>query len=577
MKEEKEYNKIFQNTSLFFVAVGLVFFFASFFQGAPVVAPRYAEADGCNVPAIGTVFYSDSSTYILSGYTIPAARYCGYNTTDGNWCTPDNFPGISSDQKQTLQVGGGDGYRYSGAVNDGRTSMQCSWDFKVTNMPPYACNVTNGVFNYPYTYPASTFPPGTYSITYPGGSGTYTYAYPGYSQGATVLDVGHYYGSGPGCSWDFIIYNPPPVLTPGSSMTPNGATIQRSEDYALDVRADRAIGQVSGVNTWGGGTYYNDMLKGDAALVGDFNCSDFSCYGNTQWGPTGRQWGGGGLDGTYFTGAPSGHYDMNMYMKSDGGWGLWSGPYHYFFDIVPPSYTHYTVGSWSACSGYNTETGLGGTQTRTVTSYTNATSPNDSAPASSQSCSVPTYTHYNVSAWTACAGYNLNTGQNGTETRTVSSYINTTSPNDSAPASSQSCSMPADFNFLSAPPGEPGSGTLGNTYSTFVTFVGGQQSALSAPVSIAVNPTFPDYPNPPSLTFSVTNVSPSLPAGVSYTFTPNPLSAGQYSQGASFVANVPVTDSGLYTLTIEASGGGIVKQATVYLNVNTVNPSFIEI
>lgn len=237
------------------------------------------------------------------------------------------------------------------------------------------------------------------------------------------------------------------------------------------------------------------------------------------------------------------------------------------------SYTHYTVGSWSACTGYNTSTGQGGTQTRTVTSYTNTTGPSDSAPASSQSCSVSSYTHYNISSWSACGGYNTSTGQGGSQTRTVSSYTDTTGPSDSEPSSSQSCSMPPDFNFLSA----PGSGTLSNVYSTFVTFIGGQQTALSVPVMIAIDPTFPSYPTPANLAFSVTNVSPGLPAGVSYAFTPNPVSPSGYSQGTSFVVTVPVTNAGLYTLTVEASGGGIVKQATVYLNVNVANPTFQEI
>ena len=185
---------------------------------------------------------------------------------------------------------------------------------------------------------------------------------------------------------------------------------------------------------------------------------------------------------------------------------------------------------------------------------------------SSQSCSVGTYTHYNISSWSSCTGYNTSTGQGGTQTRTVSSYTDTTSPDASVPSSSQSCSMPPDFNFIP-----------NNSYSTFATFVGGQQSALSAPVTIAVSPVFANYPSPPNLTFAVTNVSPALPSGVLYTFTPNPLSSSQYSQGASFVINVPATNAVLYTLTVEASGGGIIKQATVYLIVNEVNPTFIEI
>jgi hypothetical protein len=187
-----------------------------------------------------------------------------------------------------------------------------------------------------------------------------------------------------------------------------------------------------------------------------------------------------------------------------------------------------------------------------------------------------TYTHYSVSSWGACSGYDSETGQDGTQTRSVTSFKNTTGPNDSPPASSQSCNAPSDFNFLSEPLSEGESGTFGNTYSTFVTFIGAQQSAFSQPVTIAVSPVFANYPNPPDITFSVTNVSPALPSGVSYTFTPNPLTPSEYSDGAYFVANVPVTEPGLYVITVEASSGDIVKQATVNLNASAANPTFEE-
>ncbi|MBI2046027.1 MAG: hypothetical protein HYT28_01220, partial [Parcubacteria group bacterium] len=305
----------------------------------------------------------------------------------------------------------------------------------------------------------------------------------GAGESNATVGNGTYWGNG-ACPWSYTVTDPPP---PPPTITwygtPNGTVLTRGEDYSADLRANQAINgiQISG-NVWGDGSDHSGVITPENPLgVEDFDCSDGVCMGHVQWSGTGRNW------GTSFTGLPAGSYARYMYMRNTSG--SWSGAFYNTFTITPPSYTHYSVGSWSACSGYNTETGQGGTQTRTVTSYTDSNAPNDSEPASSQSCSVPTYTHYNVTSWTACSGYNSDTGQGGTQTRTVTSYTNTTSPNDSAPASSQSCDAPPDFNFLSAPPPDGESGTLGNTYSTFVTFVGGQQSALSQAVSIAVSPT----------------------------------------------------------------------------------------
>lgn len=134
--------------------------------------------------------------------------------------------------------------------------------------------------------------------------------------------------------------------------------------------------------------------------------------------------------------------------------------------------------------------------------------------------------------------------------------------------------MPPDFNLILDPPEQ---GILGNTYNSFVTFIGSQPSKLSSPVKIAVKQVFPKQSNLPDLTFSVKKITPSLPSGVQYIFNPTTLTPPNYSKGTTFTINVPYTKAGLYTLLLEVSGGGIVKQATVKLNVNVVNPTFLEI
>jgi len=255
-----------------------------------------------------------------------------------------------------------------------------------------------------------------------------------------------------------------------------------------------------------------------------------------------------------------------------------------YFNISLTEYTHYWCGQvgqvcdgsgWGACTGYDPVTGEGGTQTRTVIPYTNSTGPSDSTPTSSQSCSVTLYTHWDTSAWGGCGGYDPATGQGGTQTRTVTSYTDPTCCDDSEPASSRTCDLPPDYDLYDVSGGNPNDIT--NTFGIYVTFINDQQIKFSSTAQIGVSPVFSSHPSQPTVTFSVIGVSPALPAGTEYFFTPSGLTTNDYSLGTEFKVKVPRTDPGLYKITIQAEGGGIVKQGIVNLNVNVADPTFEEI
>ncbi|PIP73700.1 MAG: hypothetical protein COW88_01135 [Candidatus Lloydbacteria bacterium CG22_combo_CG10-13_8_21_14_all_47_15] len=185
------------------------------------------------------------------------------------------------------------------------------------------------------------------------------------------------------------------------------------------------------------------------------------------------------------------------------------------------------------------------------------------------------YTHWNVGAWGVCSGYDSETGQNGTQTRTVESFADEACCNDSEPASSRECSMPPDYDLFDVTGGDPNDIT--NAFSIYVTFIGDQQVKFSSPVQIGVSPVFANHPNQSDVNFSVTGVSPALPADTEYFFTPQTITPAGYLTGTEFKAKVQRTSAGVYSIGIQAESGGIVKNGTIFLNVSVVNPSFQEI
>lgn len=182
------------------------------------------------------------------------------------------------------------------------------------------------------------------------------------------------------------------------------------------------------------------------------------------------------------------------------------------------------------------------------------------------------YTHYTTGVWSVCAGFDPLTGLGGNQTRSVTSNEDEIPPNESEPLSSRPCDALPDFDFLDS------EGVINNIYNSFVTFIGDQQKKFATPVQIIIDPVFENHPNPEDLIFVVTDVSLALPEGTDLTFIPSPLTPAGFDLGTQFDMDVVRTDdSGLYIITIEVTGGDITKQAFVNLNVRVLNPTFEEI
>ncbi|MCR4330151.1 MAG: hypothetical protein NUV65_06440, partial [Candidatus Roizmanbacteria bacterium] len=78
------------------------------------------------------------------------------------------------------------------------------------------------------------------------------------------------------------------------------------------------------------------------------------------------------------------------------------------------------------------------------------------------------------------------------------------------------------------------------------------------------------------VTFSVSDISPALPGAV-YNFTPATLSSSEYDTGALFTVTAPGnTEQRDYTITVEASGGGITRSVDVVMGVTVIDPNFKE-
>ena len=527
------------NSSKIFNLILSVFLFT-------IVPFHVAYGETCEVPAMGETL--SPAPYNLT-VTLPSGQYSGRNVVyvEGK-PVEDNWSGYIASGSYPKAIFAG---HYTGTNGAG-----CSWDFTVVNENPIRRSVPaiGATFDEPYTL-TMTIPPGHYSgfnsnEVLNGGNwegdiganwnGFYGYIY------SRILPAGHYTGTngttgslqqtGDECKWDFTVKKtsytaPTPVAEPvaNCAMPPIGAVYQAP--YALTMAVPS--GQYHGYNSVEG------------------NWSGYIAGVVTQGFRSEEEY-----RGNYYTRiVPAGHYTGT----NDAGC-------NWDFTVVESNQLPIDNTGAGTTGATNVNVGGGASQ------QGQGTIDGGGSGASSQ-----IFTHYKKGQWSVCTGYNISTGQGGTQTRTVSSYVDNIGPSDSQPPSSQSCTMPPDFNFLLSSTGESGSVILGNVYSTFVTFIGGQQSALSVPVQITVSPSFASYINPPDLSFAVTNVSPALPSGVSYTFTPNPLSPSQYAQGTSFVANVPQVSPGVYIITAEASGGGIVKQATIKMNVNVVNPTFLEI
>ncbi len=186
-------------------------------------------------------------------------------------------------------------------------------------------------------------------------------------------------------------------------------------------------------------------------------------------------------------------------------------------------------------------------------------------------------TNYSAGAWGVCTGYDTQTGQGGTQTRPITTSQGSC-PSNSNPASSRSCSLPFSFSLAeSTGAGGTGNLSIGSDYEIEAVFVGNSQSQLSSEAIISVSPEFSQYPNMPDINFSVPSSNPALPSGMQYNFSPTLITSGQYSTGVAFSVNVPRVNSGEYIIKVNVNGGGITRVANVKLKVRLLNPTFKEI
>ncbi len=115
--------------------------------------------------------------------------------------------------------------------------------------------------------------------------------------------------------------------------------------------------------------------------------------------------------------------------------------------------------------------------------------------------------------------------------------------------------------------------SLNNSNAIFASLVGGA-SSVSTETTITLIPsgTFTN-----DVALSVDSVNPAL-SGATFNFADSSLSSAEYSGGTKFSVNVPSGfSSGLYTITIKGDGGGLIRTVNIQLNIEAVEPSWIEI
>ncbi|MEK7503085.1 MAG: hypothetical protein AAB556_01415 [Patescibacteria group bacterium] len=125
---------------------------------------------------------------------------------------------------------------------------------------------------------------------------------------------------------------------------------------------------------------------------------------------------------------------------------------------------------------------------------------------------------------------------------------------------------------VAPPPAIPDFG-VNKSGDIFATIIGTQAISSSA-TNLSISP-FDGFAS--AVNLSAQSVSPAL-SGASFDFSDSILTSGEYLRGSSFSVTIPAsTPSGIYTITIRAANGGLVRNVNVRLNVNTRDPSFREI
>ena len=188
----------------------------------------------------------------------------------------------------------------------------------------------------------------------------------------------------------------------------------------------------------------------------------------------------------------------------------------------------------------------------------------------------PQCTQYRAGAWGACRGYDPETGLGGTQTRSVTAYQGGC-PAGSRPAESRSCDMPFDFTLLR---GASSGGTLSasSDHTIEVVFVGTSAAPRSSSKTIiGLNPAFAKHPDITPAEFEVTSVDPAIPDETEFFLEPETLTPDKFGEGTKFWVKIPRINPGEYPIRIRVTAGGVAKEANVTLRVRTADPTFNEI
>ncbi len=214
----------------------------------------------------------------------------------------------------------------------------------------------------------------------------------------------------------------------------------------------------------------------------------------------------------------------------------------------PQKCTQYSAGSWSACTGYDLNTGQGGTQTRSITNSQGGC-PSNGRPASSKTCNVP-FSFGLGSLIVGAVNKNSVNGNSGSNNGSTGTSTGNTNKNPI---------------------------TMGSSYEIEAVFVGNSKEETSSEAIIAVSSRFANHPDISNLTFSIIDSKPALPSISKYIFRPSVLEPDKYSTGVSFSVKIPRIDPGEYLLRVKVEGGGAVRVANIKLKVRVVDPKFKEI
>jgi len=243
---------------------------------------------------------------------------------------------------------------------------------------------------------------------------------------------------------------------------------------------------------------------------------------------------------------------------------------------------------WTGTSGSHSTGNLTSSQTYTV---------NCSGPGGSASNSVTV---------TVTGAPSVNLTANGS-TGTVTIPYNTSTTLSWSSANITSCTASGDWHGSKPTSGSESTGNLTSS-KTYTLTCSGPGASASATVVVSVPaPDFnlnlsndiyatlvlnqPGDSNTSTLTItafngfdstvnlSVASVSPALPSATTYHFSPSNLNKNKYSSGSQFYVSIGagLSSSRVYTITLQAADGGLVRTANVLLNVQMRNPDWEEL